>query len=371
MPVKPGPEMQHDAASNVGGRHEHEFFCSLAVVCCLATSPALVPRETVADEVGGLRAGWVTADITPERPVALRGQQFRRISEGVSDPLTCTALALESVGDAVSDQAVLVSCDLISIGPELVDAVTAELESRRERAPGLDPASGLSVPGGTRMYGATAAANFDSIEGAADTALAIVCFWKPGEGLARRIANAVSDVMPIVRTGLQAAPEFVHAVRTLDLPQRLVSPAERDRCQADAEASKTVERRNWHLKVVTRFDEQQATLERGGRPTVPIRVHALRLGDVAIVTNPFELFLDYGIRIQARSPATLTCIVQLAGRGTSGTYLPTFRAVEGGGYSAFIQSNVVGPEGGRMLVDESVRMLEGLWKPRDAARESR
>jgi hypothetical protein len=77
------------------------------------------------------------------------------------------------------------------------------------------------------------------------------------------------------------------------------------------------------------------------------------------------------VRIQARSPATLTCIVQLAGRGTSGTYLPTFRAVEGGGYSAVIQSNVVGPEGGRMLVDESVRMLEGLWKPRDAARESR
>jgi hypothetical protein len=184
--------------------------------------------------------------------------------------------------------------------------------------------------------------------------------------VARRIGTAVSDLMPIAREGAQAAPEFGHAVRTLDLPQRLVTPAERDRCSADAAAAKTAERRAWHLTVVERFERQQAALEQGKRPTVPIRVHAVRIGDVAIITNPFELFLDYGVRMQARSPATLTCVVQLAGRGTNGTYLPTFRAVEGGGYSAVIESNVVGPEGGRVLVDESVRMLQALWKPQAA-----
>jgi hypothetical protein len=31
-----------------------------------------------------------------------------------------------------------------------------------------------------------------------------------------------------------------------------------------------------------------------------------------------------------------------------------------------IESNVVGPEGGRVLVDESVRMLQALWKPQAA-----
>ena len=103
-------------------------------------------------------------------------------------------------------------------------------------------------------------------------------------------------------------------------------------------------------------------MARGERPTVPVTVHAIRLGDVAFITNTFELFGDYGVRMQARSPATLTCVVQLAGRGTSGTYLPTARAVEGGGYSAVIESNWVGPAGGRLLVDESVRMLESLWK---------
>jgi len=31
--------------------------------------------------------------------------------------------------------------------------------------------------------------------------------------------------------------------------------------------------------------------------------HALRLGDVAIVTNTFELYTDYGVQMKARSPA--------------------------------------------------------------------
>jgi hypothetical protein len=72
------------------------------------------------------------------------------------------------------------------------------------------------------------------------------------------------------------------------------------------------------------------------------------------------MYGDYGTRIQARSPAVVTCVVQLAGRGTP-SYLPTTRAVEGGGYSAVIQSNWVGPEGGRILVDESLAMLMELW----------
>jgi hypothetical protein len=38
-------------------------------------------------------------------------------------------------------------------------------------------------------------------------------------------------------------------------------------------------------------------------PVQPIEFHVLRLGEVALATFPFELHLDYGIRIQARSLA--------------------------------------------------------------------
>ncbi len=91
--------------------------------------------------------------------------------------------------------------------------------------------------------------------------------------------------------------------------------------------------------------------------TVAVELHVLRLGDVAIATNPFELFLDYGIQIKGRSKAVLTFLSQLT-CGHHG-YLPTRRAVAGGDYSAV--NHTVGPRGGRMLVDESVQAINSLW----------
>lgn len=57
---------------------------------------------------------------------------------------------------------------------------------------------------------------------------------------------------------------------------------------------------------------------------VETEVHVIRLGTVAIATNPFELFLDYGNQIKARSFAEQTFLIQLA-CGTDG-YLPTEKA---------------------------------------------
>lgn len=90
----------------------------------------------------------------------------------------------------------------------------------------------------------------------------------------------------------------------------------------------------------------------------PMEFHVLRLGDIAIATNPFELYLDYGVRIKARSPAVLTLLVQLSCQHCG--YLPTEKAIKGGGYSA--DKYVVGPKGGQALVDETVKHLTALWK---------
>jgi hypothetical protein len=92
-----------------------------------------------------------------------------------------------------------------------------------------------------------------------------------------------------------------------------------------------------------------------------MELHVIRLGDVAIATNPFELFTEYGIRMKARSPALQTFVIQLAGPGS---YLPTAFAVQGGGYSAIVQSSKVGPEGGDVLVERTVEQINALW-PRD------
>jgi hypothetical protein len=63
-----------------------------------------------------LYIGWAMADITPPGPVALTGNLSKRISEGVHDPLNATVLAIETrAGDNRTEQAIMVSCDLLFI----------------------------------------------------------------------------------------------------------------------------------------------------------------------------------------------------------------------------------------------------------------
>ena len=47
--------------------------------------------------------------------------------------------------------------------------------------------------------------------------------------------------------------------------------------------------------------------------TYPVEIHVVRLGDLVVCSNPFELFCEYGIRIKARSQATQTFILQMSG----------------------------------------------------------
>lgn len=90
----------------------------------------------------------------------------------------------------------------------------------------------------------------------------------------------------------------------------------------------------YHLQELTEFDE--------------VEIHVIRLGSIAIATNPFELFLDYGNQIRARSKAEQTFLIQLC-NGEEG-YLPTKKAEEHGHYSAIVGSGYVGHEGGDLLV---------------------
>ena len=95
---------------------------------------------------------------------------------------------------------------------------------------------------------------------------------------------------------------------------------------------------------------------------LPIEVYVLRLGEMALATNPFELYLDLGIRIQERSDAVQTFVVQLAG---SGSYLATERAAAGGAYGshgAYQGQGNIGPEGGRVLVEETVSLINQLFQ---------
>lgn len=184
------------------------------------------------------------------------------------------------------------------------------------------------------------------------------------EEIARRIVRGWEEAYEVAREDVRGDVPLRNHVGAIELPFRQVTEAEaaQAREQAARYAKDPTQTWNyrWNQSVVDRYEQQQA----GTEGTYKMELHVLRLGDVAIATNDFELFTDYGIQIKARSPAVQTFIVQLAGPGS---YLPTARAVRGGGYSAVIQSSRVGPKGGQVLVDRTVEAMDTLWRKTEQA----
>lgn len=70
-----------------------------------------------------IKIGWSEISITPDKKVSLAGQFAERISQYVEKPLMATAMAIDS-GD---DCAILCSCDLGSVGWNLLVAVRQRL----------------------------------------------------------------------------------------------------------------------------------------------------------------------------------------------------------------------------------------------------
>lgn len=178
------------------------------------------------------------------------------------------------------------------------------------------------------------------------------------EELSRRIVAAWEEAYDGAKREQNADVPLIHRFETIELPVRLVTDEEASRTRAEIEKLSrdpaNTRMTNWHKDVIDRYERQKA----GKVEPYRMELHVVRLGDVAIATNDFELFTQYGIQMKSRSRALQTFVIQLAGPGT---YLPTAEGVKGGGYSAIIASNVVGPEGGRVLVEETVKLINALW----------
>jgi hypothetical protein len=184
------------------------------------------------------------------------------------------------------------------------------------------------------------------------------------EEIARRITNAVDEAHDVAKLDIRYENvPLVHVTEDIKLPARIVGDEEYAKIKANLaafkkdmskEQMKHFQRRvKWYQAALDRYESQKAN------QLYDMELHVVRLGDVVIATNPFELYTDYGIQMKARSKALQTFVIQLTGPGS---YLPTAEAVRGGSYSATVESNRVGPEGGQILVDRTVKEIEKIWK---------
>ena len=182
------------------------------------------------------------------------------------------------------------------------------------------------------------------------------------EKAAKRIATEIFWALDDV-TDYVTESEIVHKNLTVDMPLRKVTIKEY------LDAKKTVQdffatcpdEINYednammlvHAGIISRYNFQQKM------DLYPIEVHVLKIGDVAFATNPYELFLNYGNQMRARSLAKQTFLIQLS-CGSFG-YPPTKKAQDGSHYSAFVGSGCSGYEGGEILVRKTVKEINEMF----------
>ena len=179
---------------------------------------------------------------------------------------------------------------------------------------------------------------------------------------AKRVATeifwAIEDVSEYVEETV-----LVHKNLNIDIPLRRVTIEEYNHaiskineffgaCTEDINYEDNA-RMQIYSGIVARYKLQQ-TMD-----IYQIESHVLRIGDVALATNPYELFLNYGNQIRARSLAKQTFLVQLC-CGAYG-YLPTEKAEKGSHYSAFVSSGTTGHVGGEMLVRKTLKKINEMF----------
>ncbi|MBN2292820.1 MAG: hypothetical protein JXM70_10365, partial [Pirellulales bacterium] len=118
------------------------------------------------------------------------------------------------------------------------------------------------------------------------------------EEIARRIVRAVDDAYEVAKSDIHYDVPLVHVAKQIKLPVRMVTDEEYTRRKvvydklAKKKETTEADRRTMtrYKRVMDRYETQK------DNPFCEMELHVLRLGDVAIATNRFELYTDYGIQ---------------------------------------------------------------------------
>jgi len=193
--------------------------------------------------------------------------------------------------------------------------------------------------------------------------------------IAERVKVAFDEVLGWAKKEILYSAPLSHRVLNLSLPRRPIDLSSYEEAKAGLEEamkipfvcdqtaqenfkenSRLMSIRGRYIKIITKYEEVQKD------PYLPMEAHVVTLGPIAFASNQFELFQDYQHRLQARSPFIQTFVVQLAAQPErdNGSYLPTERAVEGRGFGASIYDNLVTPEAGQIIVEETLAALNEM-----------
>jgi neutral ceramidase len=232
-----------------------------------------------------------------------------------------------------------------SVSADFPGALRAEFERKR---------------GGRALFLQGAAGDIDPIDKRPDWALPA----QYGALLAGAAVEAAEHAVPVATSPLTSARARVA------LPRRgaaSVFEAEaelRALAEAQARAREDDPAHWWRGLKIDEAEVVVGALRDGRSPTIDADISALRIGDVALVFAPAELFSELGARIKRRSPSGSTIVVGY----TDGAlwYVPTRAAFDEGGYEV-VDACRVAPGAGERLADSMIGLLRDLF-PESAPR---
>ena len=181
----------------------------------------------------------------------------------------------------------------------------------------------------------------------------------------RRLANAIIEAFETAKHTLTDKIALNHKTEILNLPIKKVSDEEYASAKAHLDAYiKQADKDVFNFEDMIRIHPEVGTLFyynwQQGIDSLPAEIHVVRFGDMAIASNPFELFLEFGNQIKVRSKAKQTMLIQLASDKMG--YLPTAKAEEQGGYGTSIFSCLFDHTGGEVLVEKTLESINALFE---------
>lgn len=165
-----------------------------------------------------------------------------------------------------------------------------------------------------------------------------------GTILGAEVLKTLQNMEPLTATPVGFAR------REIELPLAPVTPEEVARAEAIVSQP---EDREHDFVMDTVWAHRTVQIARSQGPSAPTEVQVLRLGDLAFVGIPGELFVELGLRIREESPLPHTCIIELANDAVG--YLPPRQAFDEGGYE--VTSCRYTPEVGERVADTAVELL--------------
>jgi neutral ceramidase len=186
----------------------------------------------------------------------------------------------------------------------------------------------------------------------------------PAAECVHRVVDAVEEALGRLQPALPGPVQvlnrqFTYHVRCFDEAKEALA--------VKSYLEKYVPERTPHqIEMFRRMRREMALHQGEARHT---RLQIIRLGDIALVGIPGEMFGRLGLELRRRSPFRHTCIIGLANEQIG--YIPDRKAYADGGYQTWVGWHSMLEVGtGEAMVDEVVAMLDGLYDAAPPQRRS-